>query len=225
MQAESNVSTYETLTGRPDIGRDPAPRSMPARLAAYRIGFVGGVAWGVVARLWMRWISTKPEFTWSGTLGIVFFFGIFGMAQTNARASRRKDRSRWRTTVARALGWVGTMPLFLAAGGMMLPTVVFGSLATWRTDVVRLMRIGFAVLGSIVPVLLIIGFVDDFGVVGGIARGFGLIGVYAVVIAWLSATFRPRLDGWHLTLTARRAGYGSAAVLVTAIAIGTRGFG
>ena len=31
-------------------------------------GLAGGLAWGVFARVWMRFISTDPQFTWNGTL-------------------------------------------------------------------------------------------------------------------------------------------------------------
>ena len=41
-------------------------------------GLAGGLAWGVIPRLWMRFISTNPEFTWSGTLFIVIGFGSPG---------------------------------------------------------------------------------------------------------------------------------------------------
>lgn len=195
------------------------------RFQAYPIGLIGGAVGGVVARVWMRWVSTNPEFSWGGTLFIVGAFAVFGLAQANVRASRRRDRSRRHTTVARVAGWVGTMPLFFGAGGMMLPTVMFGSLARWRSDWPRSARAVLAVLAAVVPVLLIVGLVDDFGGLGGVARGVGLLGVYAAVVGGLAATFRPRLDGWRLPRSARRVGYLVGVVAVAAIAVGTRGFG
>ena len=37
-------------------------------------GFLAGLLGGIIARAWMRWISTDPEFSWAGSLGIVFGF-------------------------------------------------------------------------------------------------------------------------------------------------------
>ena len=42
----------------------------------------GGLALGVISRLWMRWISTDPEFSWSGTIFIVIAFMIFTTNQS-----------------------------------------------------------------------------------------------------------------------------------------------
>ena len=47
------------------------------------LGVVAGFLLGIIARLWMRWISTDPEFTWSGSIYIVW---------TNPYALRR---TRW----------------------------------------------------------------------------------------------------------------------------------
>src|ERR687898_224194 len=44
-------------------------------------GLLGGVVWGIDARVWMRFISTDPEFTWSGTLFIVIGFGVAGLGE------------------------------------------------------------------------------------------------------------------------------------------------
>ena len=54
------------------------------------LGFLVGVAWGVVARVWMRLISTSPEFSWAGTLGIFAATGICGLALGVIHAARRR---------------------------------------------------------------------------------------------------------------------------------------
>ena len=46
------------------------------------LGFIGGLTLGVVARLWMRWIVTDPEFTWGGTIGILVGFTLFFTAHS-----------------------------------------------------------------------------------------------------------------------------------------------
>jgi hypothetical protein len=51
-------------------------------VTAPRAGLVGlavGAVWGVVARAWMRMVSTSPEFSWSGTLAIVVLSAIVGL--------------------------------------------------------------------------------------------------------------------------------------------------
>jgi len=39
-------------------------------------GPIAGLAVVVVARAWMRWITVDPEFSWSGTIGIVVVFVV-----------------------------------------------------------------------------------------------------------------------------------------------------
>ena len=43
------------------------------------LGFLLGFAWGVVARVWMRLITTAPEFSWVGTRGIIGTAGFAGL--------------------------------------------------------------------------------------------------------------------------------------------------
>ena len=62
------------------INSDPLNRWNAAQIIAF--GLFGGFSLGVIARLWMRWITTDPEFTWSGTLGIVIGFTLFGTAHS-----------------------------------------------------------------------------------------------------------------------------------------------
>ncbi len=94
--------------------------------------FVGGLLLGIVARLWMRWITTHPEFTWDGTLTIVFIFTIFCTAQSLLHVVRRKDISKVKDWIFRGIAIFFTLPLFMAAGLIMFPVVLLGSLAYWR---------------------------------------------------------------------------------------------
>jgi len=92
-------------------------------------GLTGGLAWGVLARLWMRFISTDPEFTWSGTLFIVIGFGIAGLAQSGAYLGRRADLRRPAMTVVRVMSVIGLLPLGMAAGAPCFPR---SSSRRWR---------------------------------------------------------------------------------------------
>jgi hypothetical protein len=85
------------------------------------LGLLLGVTWGVVARVWMRLISTSPEFSWAGTLGIVVAFGIVGIALGVIDAVRRRGGSGW----WRLLYLLVPLP-FAGAGLPLLPAVVLG---------------------------------------------------------------------------------------------------
>ena len=46
--------------------------------AGFGLGFlVGGRAGAVLARVFMRLVSTEPRFSWAGTLLILAFAGLF----------------------------------------------------------------------------------------------------------------------------------------------------
>ena len=66
--------------------------SVPRAAAA---GLALGGGWGVAARIWMRLITTDPEFTWSGTGFILGATGIGGLALGLMYGVRRAGRSRW----------------------------------------------------------------------------------------------------------------------------------
>jgi hypothetical protein len=103
-----------------------SPRRDPALVA---VGLVGGFVLGVVARVWMRLISDKPEFTWAGTLFIVLGFAVFGLAQSTVAIARHRTMHRRTLTLVRAVGIICMLPRFFAAGAVMFPTVFGAGLA------------------------------------------------------------------------------------------------
>ena len=116
------------------------------------------------------------------------------MAVARQRSPRRRT-----LTLIRGLGVIGVLPLFAAAGSLMLPTVVGGGLAWARHDWRRPTR-GICCLVAAGPVLFIsYGLVDTFGAsartVGGVV---GLLAVYAAIIWSIQPTFAPQADGWSL---------------------------
>lgn len=173
-------------------------RRWPGTLGLLAAGLVGGAVLGAIARAWMRWVSTDPQFTWSGTLAIVIGFAWFGVFQALAENGRRRGWRRTGLTVVRVLGVVGILPLFAAAGGVMAPTVILGGLARWRRDWRRWVRVIGALVAAVPPVAIGRELVIEFGVIGGLARSLGLVVVYAVVVIVTGATFRPQLDGWRM---------------------------
>ena len=97
-------------------------------------GLAGGLAWGVFARMWMRFISTDPQFTWNGTLFIVIGFGLAGLAQSAAFLGRRAHLRRPQMTALRVATFASLLPLGMAAGGPVFPTIVLAPLALTHTD-------------------------------------------------------------------------------------------
>lgn len=76
----------------------------------------------------MRLVSTDPEFTWSGTLFILGATTIAGICTGLAyRRWRNAAGNVWR------LFGLAFLPLGMAAGGVMIPSVVTGGLAWGRS--------------------------------------------------------------------------------------------
>jgi hypothetical protein len=88
------------------------------------LGFALGTAWGVLARVWMRLISTDPEFSWVGTLSIVVLSAVLGAGVGVVRVARRTGRTSW---------WlVSVVPgllLFMSPGMLLAPSFLLGGLA------------------------------------------------------------------------------------------------
>lgn len=167
-------------------------------------GLLGGTLLGIAARAWMRLIATEPDFTWSGTTFIVLAFSIHGLSQAAAATTRARSTRRSAVTTARVVGFIGTLPLFAAAGGIMFPTVIGGSLARYRTDWARWVRIVLAAVALLPIALVTAGLVGDWGWSWRTLAGtMGLVAVYGTVIARERATLAPQADGWRLPKVAR----------------------
>ncbi len=75
-------------------------------------------------RGWMRFISTTPEFTWSGTGFILAVSAVAGLGLGLVEAARRSGRRRtWRLAGLMGIGVFSNVGLFMA------PTVLLGGLA------------------------------------------------------------------------------------------------
>ena len=111
-------------------------------------GLVLGVAWGVVARVYMRMVSTAPGFSWTGTLFIVGLSAVFGLTVGIVHAARRRQGSRWWRLAA-----VPGLALFAGPGVPLLPAVLLGG---WAVGTRRhwLLRLAAALLPLALPVLL-----------------------------------------------------------------------
>lgn len=149
---------------------------MKRRVLVVGQGLLLGLAWGVAARLWMRFISTDPEFSWSGTGFIVGAATIAGTASGIVRAARRS----W----VKGLGVAAFLPLGMGAGMLTLPTIMFGTLATRRRTLPSAARVLLGVVAAI-PLAFVVG--------GILQEGFGVIRAslavlwYVGLCAWMIA--------------------------------------
>ena len=168
----------------------------PRVLSILAIGLFGGAALGIAARAWMRLISDDPEFTWGGTIFIVMAFTIFGFTQSIVAVARRRARRRWTLTVARVIGTVGLLPLFVGAGAVMVPTVVGGGLAVARVEWHRAAR-GICLVLAAAPVLFVGGgLVSSFGWSLHALAGFvGMLAIYGTVVLATRFTFAAQPGG------------------------------
>lgn len=147
------------------------------------LGLLGGFALGVVARAWMRLIAEDPEFTWSGTIFIVLGFTLFGFTQSIVAVARRRPSRWWKLTAIRSIGVAGMLPLFVAAGAVMIPTVVGGGFAMTRTKWPKVVR-ALCLLVAAGPVVFVgTDLVDSFGWSMRTIAGFViLLAVYSTII-------------------------------------------
>ena len=168
---------------------------MLAKLSSWKIvifAVLTGLGLGTVARLWMRSISTNPEFTWGGTIGIVAVFTIFTSTQATIYVLRRRVVSRPLTSVIRCVGTFFTLPLFTAAGAVMFPTVLLASIAIWRKKIDKKVRFVLLITSFVIPIIQIKDFGSDFGWnFITLGRSLLFILIYCLVILMLKPSITP----------------------------------
>jgi hypothetical protein len=90
-------------------------------------GAIAGTLWGVAARIWMRVISTRPEFSWSGTVFILLLATVSGSLVGSAVVARRWTGGPGRRRLASILSVASIVPIGMGQGAVMLPGIVFGA--------------------------------------------------------------------------------------------------
>lgn len=170
-------------------------------------GLVLGVAWGAFARLWMRFIATDPEFTWSGTLGIVIGFGIAGLGQAGSYLAARAGLARRRRTVVRVLGFITLLPLGVAAGASMLPAALLAAMVWGHDEWPRATRLLLAAACALSAVAVARIVADNLSLTKSFLALPWFLLIYAV-IAWAARfTLGPQRDGWRPPMVVRLLGW------------------
>jgi hypothetical protein len=183
-------------------------------------GLAAGLVWGVNARLWMRFITTNPEFSWSGTLFIVIGFGIAGLAQSGAYLGRRADLTRPAMTVLRVIGVIGLLPLGFAAGASMFPTIILATLALTHHTWPRWFRGSVAAVALLPALATVRSFFNDLTAMPALAGTVWFFVVYAGIVWAARSSLAPQLDGWRIPMAIRVLGViALASVMLLAILI------
>ena len=177
-------------------------------------GLVGGLAWGTIARLWMRFISTSVEFTWGGTLFIVIGFGIAGLAQSAAYLGRRAHLARQAMTALRVVAVIALLPLGVAAGGSMFPTVILATVALTHHAWPRWFRGIVAAVALLPTVATALSFFDDLSLERAALGVIWFLAIYAGIIWAARYSLGPQLDGWRVPIALRVLGVVALAPLV-----------
>ena len=139
------------------------PRTNLSRVKVIAGYFLTGLAIGVIARFWMRWISTDPEFSWSGTIFIVGAFALFFTTQSLVSIFSNSATSQLNSRLIRIGGLILTLPLFMGAGAMMFPSVVLASFVLWGGLLKRRGQLIFLNLSLIIPLIISKDIITDFG--------------------------------------------------------------
>jgi hypothetical protein len=98
------------------------------------LGIALGAGWGVLARIWMRQVSTIHNFSWTGTLFIVGLAALAGASLGLVDAARRRGGSRWWRLAA-----LPSLLLFFGPGVPFLPSYLLGGWA-WGSRASRALR-------------------------------------------------------------------------------------
>ena len=146
-----------------------------------------GLLWGVGARLWMRLISTDPEFSIAGTAYILTVATLFGAAAGWAWAARRRAWSGWRQSLPRGLVVMFFLPFGIAGGLPLMLTVLVFTLGVTQPPLMGLWVVaGLALLVSLGTDLGLPPLVAALLVVSAL----GLTG-------WIGLTRQRHGDGWR----------------------------
>jgi len=146
---------------------------------ALAVGGGLGASWGIAARLWMRLIAERAEFSWGGTIFIVAAPTIVGLAIGLGVTARRNGWRPRGQAAAGILAGISVVVLGVGAGGLTLPTIVFGGVAIFRPRISLPARL--LVVAGVLGVVLLAG--GDAGPTPFIVAG--LVGAVIISGLWV----------------------------------------
>lgn len=168
---------------------------MSTYLRSALVGATLGLGWGIAARVWMRLITTTPEFSWTGTLAILGLASWLGLGVGLVYAAKVRRQRPWA-----ALAGLPGLLLFASPGLLFLPAFALGGLASGQRG--RILQVVGLVVVIGPAVLLSLDARDDP------AATTGILVVMGVGFALLSAG----LAGAGSVLWRRRTAQPSAAL-------------
>jgi hypothetical protein len=133
----------------PEMRLNATKRNPPVWAAVLR-GAGLGLAWGIAARIWMRLISTRPEFSIVGTAFILATATLFGACVGLAFVARQRGWRGWGYYLPRGLVVFFFLPFGTAGGMPLMLTVLLATLAVTRPGVV-----GFWFLAALTSLIAI----------------------------------------------------------------------
>jgi hypothetical protein len=170
---------------------DRRPRVWAAVLSGAGLGCL----WGIAARIWMRLISTQPEFSVEGTAFILIVTTVFGAWAGLAFAARRRGWRGWRHYLPRSLAVLFFLPLGFGGGMILMVTVLLATLAVTQSVLGIVWAIGLLV----VPLGVLVGLRG--GGVELVAAGLLALALAVTAWKWLARRWRGRpraqqIDRW-----------------------------
>lgn len=167
--------------------------SAPAVLVLFT-SFLAGATLGVVARIWMRFITTDPEFSWEATLFILTGFGVALLGQAGVYLGRRSGVRRSALVALRILAVVTLLPLSFGAGAVGFPVIVLAPLAIIRSGWNGWLRVLLGVLASLAVLFLAFTLFSDLSLMRA-ALGLAWFALIYGVLVWaVSFSFASRDD-------------------------------
>ena len=148
---------------------------MRALLRGFVWGAGLGLVWGVVARVFMRLLTTTPSFSWSGTLFILGLATVSGACLGMVHAAHVSGRSQWWRLAA-----LPALALF-AGPGMVLAPATIGMAMVLRGG--RLVRVVGAVVVSGSPLLAVLS-AETTGATPTQLAGLSLMVLSAAPLGW-----------------------------------------
>jgi hypothetical protein len=156
--------------------------------------FLTGAVLGIVARIWMRFITTHPEFGWAGTLIIVIGFGVMLLGQAGVYLGRRSEVRPSGFVALRVLAILTLVPLATGAGAVAFPAIVFAPLAIIRTGWNRWLRMLLGVLALLPGVFVAFTLFSDLSAIRATIGWVWFALIYGILVWAVSFSFASRDD-------------------------------